>query len=63
MKNQVLVWLCVNVNCVRWVKGSRGWGMVVGDPRGVDGVLVTAEKSRRVRASLNEQEDQSQSLN
>ena len=26
-------------------------------------VLVTAEKSKRVRASLNEQEDQSQSLN
>ena len=40
--------MCVNVNCVRWVKGSRGWGMVMGDPRGVDWVLVTAEKSKRV---------------
>ena len=40
--------MCVNVNCVRWVKGSRGWGLVLG-VLGVDRVLVTAEKSKRVR--------------
>ena len=52
--------MCVNVNCVRWVKGSRGWGMVLGGPGGgIDWVLVTAEKSKRVQVSLNEQEDQS----
>ena len=39
--------------------------MVLGgtERQGVDWVLVTAEKSKRVRDSLNEQEDQSQSLN
>ena len=37
--------------------------MVLGGPRGVDWDLVTAERPKRVQDSLNEQEDQSQSLN